>query len=763
MQGRDEGGELRDILIRRANGEEFDMREWLAIRRVRFYENAEHAFAHSISQSAMQLPFVKRARVELQTSLGGRKGAGGVDVAGAFAEDDSGILGWQLRAYAAEHGAKGLNTGMFYRRVVGGALAGVNVFADYEDGDDGDFWRWSVGGDVKNRLGELSANRYFAITDAQVVGGQNTYTREGYDVDFAVRIPRLEWAKARVGYYEFKGEFGDEDENGFRAGLDLSPGAGLVVGVEYDDDDGKFGGNISYTRHFGETSRSAQRAGDFNPRAHFYDSARREYSQRISRASGGGGEVVNVNSAIDVGVFGSGVSAMIITAGSFALPATGIVTATTHATQNGNATLRQGWELVIGNNAQIEFRRGPTATLAVTGGSGTFNRNNANITLIQMGGADITLLGTRFDFEVNGGNVNITLREGGLGIPASGVNVQVADMMARVRSGEYIVGCGVGQTIMVAGAEAKCAIAGAMPHYLSPNVTLPAANNILLGRITLGAADSAVSVAVTPAGFFAMTNRQTQTIISVLLSSASAVAAIGEQSAVQLRASATLQGDGALQTPRGFVFIVSINRPPRQEMVTITSAAQNSAAGYTPTLTITQAMDITITSAAQLAQAGVVPTRTITAAVQSITVTSAEQLMALGVMPTLTINVHTLLVSGNMTDPLAGNIESRVGGFLLTLRVGQTARQLTTTLAISVLRHRTTHTHMTAYAPAPVSGFGFPLTSNARQALLFTLTTALPSTANVDDATTLASFAPTTTLGVFSPTITIGRYDPPIE
>ena len=86
----------------------------------------------------------------------------------------------------------------------------------------------------------------------------------------SVRIPRLEWAKARVGYYDFKGEFGDEDENGLRAGLDLSPGAGLVLGVEYDDDDGKFGGNISYTHNFGETQQESQRAGDFNPRAHFY-------------------------------------------------------------------------------------------------------------------------------------------------------------------------------------------------------------------------------------------------------------------------------------------------------------------------------------------------------------------------------------------------------------------------------------------------------------------------------------------------------------
>ena len=537
-----------DILVGRASGD-LDFRQWLAARRVRFYENAEDAFAGVLAERAARLPFVKRARVELQTSLGGRKGAGGVDVAGALRESDDDIVGWQLRGYAAEHGSKGLNSGLFYRRVVGGALAGVNVFADYEDGDDGDFWRWSVGGDVKNRLGELSANRYFAITDAQVVGGKTAYTREGYDVDVAVRIPRLEWAKARVGYYEFKGEFGDEDENGFRAGLDLSPGAGLVLGVEYDDDDGKFGGNISYTHHFGETSQGAQRAGDFNPRAHFYDSARREYSQRISRTSGGGGNVVNVNSAIDVGVFGGdNYTALTIMSGSFQLPATGAVTATT-STDAGNATLRQGWELVIGNNAQIEFRRGPTATLAVTGGSGTFNRNNANITLIQMGGADITLLGTRFDFEVNGGNVNITLREGGLGIPASGVNVEVADS-ASVVVNNTVVRCGSVET--ATGVTGKCEIADANSESVMTAVTEGGGADVLIGRITLAGTDVDVSASVLPSAEFSAVKNGA--IINVNLLAAAAMTADRNVKIARVN----VRG-GELQTAREFMFTVRVN------------------------------------------------------------------------------------------------------------------------------------------------------------------------------------------------------------
>ena len=539
-------GAAADLAARSANGD-LDFQQWLAVRRLQIYENAEGAFAGVLAQSAARLSFVKRARVDLQTSLGGRKGAGGVDVAGALRETDSDIVGWQLRGYAAEHGTKGLNTGLFYRRVVGGALAGVNVFADYEDGDDGDFWRWSVGGDVKNRLGELSANHYFAITDAQVVGGQNTYTREGYDVDVAVRIPRLEWAKARVGYYNFKGEFGDEDENGFRAGLDLSPGDGLVLGVEYDDDDGKFGGNISYTHHFGEAGQSAQRAGDFNPRAHFYDSARREYSQRITRASGGGGIAIAGN--IGFGVFGDGVDGTVTTAGSFAFPVTGAAMVTTETTGNGNATLRQGWELIVGNDARIVFSRGDAATIIVSRGRGAFNRNNANITLMQIGNAVITLLGTRFDFDSSNGN--ITLHEGGLGIPVSGVNVEVADMMASVVSGGDIVGCGEGQTVMAAGATAKCNIANATSESVMTAVT-EGAGEVLIGRITLAGADVDISASVAPSAEFSAVKNGA--VINVSLLAAAAMSA-GHNVKV---ARVTVRGS-SLQTAKEFLFTVRVN------------------------------------------------------------------------------------------------------------------------------------------------------------------------------------------------------------
>ena len=505
-----------------ANILDLDFRQWLAARRLQIVENAEHAFAGALSHRAMQLSFVKRARVDLQTSLGGRKGAGGVDVAGALRETDDDIVGWQLRAYAGEDSAKGLNSGLFYRRIVNGALAGVNVFADYEDGDDGDFWRWSVGGDVKNRFGELSANHYFAITDAQMVGAKKTYTREGYDVDVAARIPRLEWAKARVGYYNFKGEFGDEDEDGLRAGLDLSPGEGVVFGVEYDGEDGSFGGNISYTHTFGETQQDAQRAGEFNPRAHFYDAVRREYSQRISRAEGGGGLViVGTGVSVEVKSVNTATTATMtatLTAGmmnaSFPFADEVLVT----SADTGAITMRGGaWHLTLsGANPAVAFLGG--TVMSVANGMGSFYRSGAGMNEVVIAGVRISLLGTRFDFDSDG---NITLHEGGLSMAtATGLDIEVAHN-ATVQVGGDTVRCG-GDT--VSEVTANCAIGTG--DGAAATVTAPAGANVNVGRYTIDASrnvsDISARISAAQAGFFTgIVGRE----IRVMLSAAAAAEA----------------------------------------------------------------------------------------------------------------------------------------------------------------------------------------------------------------------------------------------
>ena len=168
--------EVRDILVRYGNGGEFDMREWQQLRSNRLREHlrelpiaviaeSERWFADEIGLVAQRrLGFVRRARVDFQSPLGGRKGQLGIDAAGALRERDDDVIGWQLRAYGGENNAAGGNAGLFWRVAEGEHLFGGNLFADYEEDDeDGGFWRWSLGAEWKSRYGELSANHYRAL------------------------------------------------------------------------------------------------------------------------------------------------------------------------------------------------------------------------------------------------------------------------------------------------------------------------------------------------------------------------------------------------------------------------------------------------------------------------------------------------------------------------------------------------------------------------------------------------------------------------
>ena len=99
---------------------------------------------------------VKKADVQLQTTLGNRKGQIGMNVIGAFAESQNSAFGWQVRAFGAENDTKGANAGIFFRRLDGESLYGINsAFADYEDCKYGDFLRYGIGGELQNRFGGI--------------------------------------------------------------------------------------------------------------------------------------------------------------------------------------------------------------------------------------------------------------------------------------------------------------------------------------------------------------------------------------------------------------------------------------------------------------------------------------------------------------------------------------------------------------------------------------------------------------------------------
>ena len=440
-------GEVRDLLVKYGNGEDLDMAQWREIRKqqlqaalrdapIAFYADSERALADALSQTAVErLGFVRRARIDWRTSLGGRVGNVAIDAAGGLRESRGDILGWQLRAFGTESKNVGGNTGIFYRRIVGAGLAGANLFLDYEDTEeDGEFWRWSLGGEYKSRYGEISANHYWAITEGKrLENGGYVYSRDGYDVEIAARVPRVEWLKARLGYYSFAGEYGDTDDESLRLGLDMEPGGGLVVGVEYDRDSGDFGGNIAFQRNFGEPLRSAANAGVFDPRAHFYDVVRREYTQRITRTDQRGDPfgAFLITSQVSVYLRAPAVAAITASGNIPASPSFVSLLAaispgppftinntTTAADRyafrinrpsltistgggSGNAIIRHqldAWVLTLNADGEVAFYDSG-ATLSITRGSGVIDRIRPQvISAVISDRATLILVGTRVGF-----------------------------------------------------------------------------------------------------------------------------------------------------------------------------------------------------------------------------------------------------------------------------------------------------------------------------------------------------------------------------
>ena len=224
---------------------------------------------------------VKKADVQLQTQLGNRKGQIAANIIGAFAESQNSAFGWQVRAFGAENDTKGANAGIFFRRVDGESLYGINSFADYENGDYGEFLRYGIGGELQNRYVAFAANLYLPITDDKHTGSTVAFSQKGYDANLRISIPRLNFLKVAADYYHFDGKYGGEDDKGFRYGLELQPIANLRIGAFYDDGGEKFGGDIAYVYNIAPPQKR-ESAVAFSP--DLFSPVLREYSQRIMTA-----------------------------------------------------------------------------------------------------------------------------------------------------------------------------------------------------------------------------------------------------------------------------------------------------------------------------------------------------------------------------------------------------------------------------------------------------------------------------------------------
>ena len=232
---------------------------------------------------------IQTLEFDLQSELGGRRAAIGVNALGALRQTERNAIAWQLSGFKSKDGVGG-NVGGLYRWVTPDEnhLLGANVFLDYEDYEAGAFNRWSLGGEWRSAWVDAFANVYRGITDSKLHKGERYYTADGYELEVNVHSPNVAWIAGALTYYNWKGEDGDSDEDGVRFGLRFTPTLPLLLEVEYDDGDDRdndWGGRIVYSGEFGGVQSPSvhRRGGEFIPRDFFFAAANREYTQRIRK------------------------------------------------------------------------------------------------------------------------------------------------------------------------------------------------------------------------------------------------------------------------------------------------------------------------------------------------------------------------------------------------------------------------------------------------------------------------------------------------
>ena len=282
--------DLRDIAIDAANGAPLDdysigaFRRNVQLRLLAALDGAVSGGGEDILRT--HFSSVRKAEVDFQSALGGRKGHLGINLIGAFADSADDAFGWQLRAYGGQVDSAGINSGVFYRTLINdGALFGVNAFADYEKHRYGNFVRYSLGGEMQNKHFSLAANYYLPTTgDKRVNSTVIAFSRKGYDAKLRINTDSLRGLKAGLDYYHFDGDKGREDDDGFRFGGEWHPTRALQMGLFYDSGNDKFGGDIAYSWTIGGTSGGAG-VGDSTFAPDLFAAVWREHTQRVALAT----------------------------------------------------------------------------------------------------------------------------------------------------------------------------------------------------------------------------------------------------------------------------------------------------------------------------------------------------------------------------------------------------------------------------------------------------------------------------------------------
>ena len=438
------------------DGGSADIGDWLAARgeasRARLLTGSADYLTSYLTglaeRSAGGLPFVRNVEWDYQSALGERRWSTGLSALGALREGDDDAVVWQMRAFAAEESSKGANAGLIYRRVAGSGLIGVNTFLDYENnGDyDEDFWRGSLGAEYRSAIINVYLNRYLAITDGvQLEDGGWVYTQDGTDAELDIQVPDfpLGGFSGGVTYYRWEGEYGDEDDKGFRYHLQLKPaglGARLRFRLELDSpDDGSadWGGAVSYSYLFGAPApaAAAAAASGFDPRAHFFDPVRREYSQRIVR-SGGGGDQINygwVAGTAYLSPVGADVAIVTLTeaADGRNFPRPHTITAATEVASTlrvaTNTAGEESWTVSVHQLGTVVFTVEERTDISIVAGTDRTNisivagtiaiqQSGSDIGAVHLAAAEIALLGMALEIGLNdaGDEIFIELEEGGI-------------------------------------------------------------------------------------------------------------------------------------------------------------------------------------------------------------------------------------------------------------------------------------------------------------------------------------------------------------
>ncbi|MGI9338535.1 MAG: inverse autotransporter beta domain-containing protein, partial [Gammaproteobacteria bacterium] len=189
---------------------------------------------------------VRKVNIDFQSTIGGRNGNIGLNLIGALDESENHAYGWQLRAYSGKDINGGGNFGFFFRRKSDEAFVGANAFADYEKHKEGEFVRYSVGGEFEHSIFALAANYYRPITDNREVNDTTAaFSRNGFDAKLLIAPPRLHGLKAAADYYRFDGEGDTKADEGFRYGLQWNPNSALRLNLFYDNGGERFGGDMA--------------------------------------------------------------------------------------------------------------------------------------------------------------------------------------------------------------------------------------------------------------------------------------------------------------------------------------------------------------------------------------------------------------------------------------------------------------------------------------------------------------------------------------